>query len=142
MKLPKLPTLGGLPALPSLPALPFQLPSMPDWNWLRLWLRTSFKSTQQSWSALTCTRRVDVIVGLTLHCLLMSLHVLVSFVARGARCVLLVLNTVLFRLATAFGFVRPLRLLRDTPEVRQQLETATILSIAGYNLVLFEGLKK
>ncbi|KAL8572157.1 hypothetical protein ACOMHN_057832 [Nucella lapillus] len=91
------------------------------------------------WSALTRRRRVDVIVGLTLHCLLMSLHVMLLTLARASLWLMIVFNWAVWKTAAMLGLVRPLRLIKDTTEVRQQLESATVLRVSKYNLVLFEG---
>ena len=80
---------------------------------LKARLLSLVKTGRLEWSTLTRTRRADVMVGLTLQCLLMSLPVLVASVARACRVVVVTLYALTVRLATLFGVVRPLRLVKD-----------------------------
>nr|KAG5691368.1 hypothetical protein BaRGS_033417 [Batillaria attramentaria] len=103
-------------------------------------IATSEKSLGLEWSNLTRHRTIDVVVGLTIHCLLMAVYLLLAKCARVARTVALFFYAVVLRVATWLGVVRPVRLVRDTGKVKEQLEGATLVKGAGFNLVLFEDL--
>ncbi|KAK7475891.1 hypothetical protein BaRGS_00032859, partial [Batillaria attramentaria] len=98
-------------------------------------LRALCKSLGLEWSNLTRHRTIDVVVGLTVHCLLMAVYLLLAKCARVARTVALFFYAVVLRVATWLGVVRPVRL---TGKVKEQLEGATLVKGAGFNLVLFE----
>ncbi|XP_025090424.1 uncharacterized protein LOC112561848 isoform X3 [Pomacea canaliculata] len=107
-----------------------------------MWLMEIIKLSGQKWSVLTRQRRVDVIVGLILHCLLMAMYVLLVIIKRVVLAITFSIYTCVVRTATLLGLIRPVRLVGDKRNVRAQLESATLMRGAGFNLVLFEDLSQ
>ncbi|XP_025090423.1 uncharacterized protein LOC112561848 isoform X2 [Pomacea canaliculata] len=130
-----------------------------------MWLMEIIKLSGQKWSVLTRQRRVDVIVGLILHCLLMAMYVLLVIIKRVVLAITFSIYTCVVRTATLLGLIRPVRLVGDVSRashegfacssvqarslecrkkrnVRAQLESATLMRGAGFNLVLFEDLSQ
>ncbi|XP_025090422.1 uncharacterized protein LOC112561848 isoform X1 [Pomacea canaliculata] len=78
-----------------------------------MWLMEIIKLSGQKWSVLTRQRRVDVIVGLILHCLLMAMYVLLVIIKRVVLAITFSIYTCVVRTATLLGLIRPVRLVGD-----------------------------
>lgn len=65
------------------------------------------------WSDLTRRRTVDVVVGLTLHCLLLTLYVMGVMLMRAMRFLARMLYSSALRVATVLGVIQPVRLMTE-----------------------------